>query len=311
LDDPWHRWITAERDGNDPEIARRHTAGVVGICERVVGAANIGPGSSVADLGAGDGIAGFHVLAQTDPSTSVTFIEPSPGLLARIKSRAHELDVAARCRFINAPIESLSEIADGSFDAVIMRAVLAYVPDKPAAFREIFRLLRPGGWLSMADPVFQDRALAITQMARGIESGLYGDRTREQQLLHRWLATQYPDTIDGILKNPLTNYNERHLVNMAAAAGFRPIRGWAEIEVKAVDPVPWESFFHMAPFAGAGTLSDVFESLFDREEQIVFERFIRERLEERDRTEASVCAYLIAQRPPRPLFMNQGARPLV
>jgi ubiquinone/menaquinone biosynthesis C-methylase UbiE len=298
LDDAWHRWITSERDGNDPEVARRHTAGVLRICERIVEAANIAPGASVADLGAGDGVAGFHVLARTDPSTTVTFIEPSPGLLARIESRAHELGVAERCRFVNLPIESLAEIADASFDTVIMRAVLAYVPDKPAAFRHIFRILRPGGRLSMADPVFQDRALAVAQMARGLERGQYGDRTHEYELLHRWLATQYPDTIEGILKNHLTNYNERHLVRMAADAGFVPIRGWAEIEVKPVDPIPWESFVHMAPFAGGGTLSDLFGSLFDRDEQRAFERLHRARLEEHQRVEESVCAYLIADRPP-------------
>jgi len=297
LDDPWHRWITAERDGNDPEIARRHTAGILSICERIIDAAKIGPGMSVADLGAGDGIAGFHVLAQTDPSTSVTFIEPSPGLLARIESYASDLGVSARCRFINAPIESLSEIPDGSFDTVLMRAVMAYVPDKRAAFREIFRLLRPGGRLSMADPIFQDRALAVTQMARGLEHGLYGERTLEYQLLHRWLATQYPDTIDDVLKNPMTNYNERHLVRMAAETGFVPVRGWAEIEVNKVDPIPWETFVHMAPFAGGGTLNDLFGPLFDRGEQLAFERLHRARIAERNRTEETVCAYLIAERP--------------
>jgi SAM-dependent methyltransferase len=58
-----------------------------------------------------------------------------------------------RCRFVLASAESLTGIADASVDVVTTRSVLIYVKDKAAALREFYRVLRPGGRISVFEPV--------------------------------------------------------------------------------------------------------------------------------------------------------------
>ena len=55
--------------------------------------------------------------------------------------------------FVRAAAEDLSTIADASADVVTTRSVLIYVDDKAAAFRAFHRVLKPGGRLSIFEPI--------------------------------------------------------------------------------------------------------------------------------------------------------------
>ena len=57
----------------------------------------------------------------------------------------HGGDAARRCTFVRAAADSLDGVRDASVDAVTTRSVLIYVKDKAAAFREFYRVLKPGG----------------------------------------------------------------------------------------------------------------------------------------------------------------------
>jgi ubiquinone/menaquinone biosynthesis C-methylase UbiE len=306
--DPWHVWIHSQRDGGDPEFARTLGMRIDEIRDAVIAAAHLRPGMKVADIGAGDGLLGLAVLASADASIEVTFIEPSPGLLADIRALTEKQGVAARCRFVAARIEALSEIADASFDVVLLRAVLAYVPDKLAAMQAFFRILKPGGRLSLADPLLRERALAVTRIARGLESASFGERTAEMELIHRWLSRQFPDTLEAITSNCLTNYTERELVRFAQAAGFLPIHGRAELDVRPANPLAWETFLRLSPFAGVPTLAEILERDFDAAERSEFERYIRPAVERGGSGEESATAFLVAEKPQFGTMTAAGAR---
>src|SRR5438552_1275327 len=77
----------------------------------------------------------------------------SEPLLDHSRGLAREKGVADRCDFVHARAEDLRPIADGSVDAVTTRSVLIYVADKAAAFHECFRVLKPGGRLSLFEPI--------------------------------------------------------------------------------------------------------------------------------------------------------------
>ena len=57
------------------------------------------------------------------------------------------------CQFVRAPADNLSPIEDASVDVATTRSVLIYVANKERAFEEFHRVLRPGGRLSIWEPI--------------------------------------------------------------------------------------------------------------------------------------------------------------
>jgi SAM-dependent methyltransferase len=77
-------------------------------------------------------------------------------------------DGDSRCRFVNARVTSLP-LKDESVDVVTLRSVVIYVPEKQRAFDELFRVLKPGGRLSLFVPTIDealDRGLSPAERQR-------------------------------------------------------------------------------------------------------------------------------------------------
>jgi trans-aconitate 2-methyltransferase len=105
------------------------------------------PDDRLLDLGCGSGDF-TQVLAELVPAGSVVGLDAQPSMLdaARAGARANQ-------HFVLAPVQDLAGAfpahADASFDAVVSRSVLHWVPeaDHPGVLAQAHRLVRPGGWL--------------------------------------------------------------------------------------------------------------------------------------------------------------------
>src|ERR1700677_2289289 len=191
--DIWSEWLLHRRHADDPAYARVVQDVVERYADRVLDGAQLAAGMTMVDVGAGEGLMAFRAVDRIGPSLHVTLTDVSIPMLRSAESAAVQRNVRAQCRFLHGTADDLKGIADASVDVVVTRAVLAYVADKKAALRECFRILKPGGRLSIAEPILQDDAFYARALRRRVEDPTQPP-DRFLTLLHRWRAAQFPDT---------------------------------------------------------------------------------------------------------------------
>ena len=136
--------------GNVPERATESFAGVA----NPFSLGRLEPGERVADLGCGAGTDSLVAAQMVGPDGHVTGIDMTPEMLAKARAAADELG-AENADFVEGEIEHLP-FDDESIDVVILNGVIDLVPDKDAVFKEISRVLRPGGRMQLADVTIQN-----------------------------------------------------------------------------------------------------------------------------------------------------------
>jgi ubiquinone/menaquinone biosynthesis C-methylase UbiE len=267
--DRWARWLLHDRFAGDPVALRRTLEYLEPIRDRVLAGAAIESGDVVVDVGCGDGLIGFGALGLVGDAGQVLFADISEELLDRCRELAAEFGVSGQCRFLRTTAETLDGVDDSSVDVVATRSVLIYVEDKASAFAAFRRVLRPGGRVSLFEPINR----RYTDLNRDTLFGF--DASPIAELAAKVMAVfKAAAPADGAMMG----FDETDLLRLAETAGFVNIT--VTFELSSTDRPPfhgfsWSQLMKISPNPNAPSFGEAIAQALTANEIASLETYLR------------------------------------
>lgn len=126
-------------------------------------------GETVLDLGCGAGLDSILAARLVGPSGKVIGVDLTPEMIEKAAGNARAIE-AANVEFRLGDLECLP-VPDGTVDVAISNGVFNLCPDKPRVLTEVYRVLRAGGRLFMADILLEDHVTPEKVQLMGSWSG--------------------------------------------------------------------------------------------------------------------------------------------
>ena len=295
--DRWAQWLLHRRFGGDPQRGQAMLEALSIWRDQILQHATISQGETVLDVGCGDGLIAFGALDRVGEEGLVIFSDISQDLLDHCRSLAQQLQVLDRCRFVRASADDLDAIAPGSVDVVTTRSVLIYVQAKQQAFHELYRVLKPGGRLSIFEPINRFCYPEPPQMFLGYDvAPIEAIASKVRAVFER---------IHEPASSPLLNFDERDLLSFAERAGF------AEINLELLGTIKqsklldsddetgrpkWETLLKSSGNPLNPTLEEAMAQALSAQESEQFTAYLRPLVETMQGYERQAVAYLWATR---------------
>ncbi len=196
--------------------------------------AEVKHGQAVADVGAGTGLLTLGAVDRVGSEGDVIALDLSVDALEQLRTNT----TAPNISYLVGQADVLP-LRDASIDAVVTRSVLIYVHDKAEAAREFERVLRPGGRVSLFEPI-NSRNLRLWQ---AVDLSPLGDLSER---LQAWTEAFYANSAD-----PMLNFDEADLERFFTNAGFAEVA--LELETSEYE-VPGDRYLNQVGAPGRPTV---------------------------------------------------------
>jgi arsenite methyltransferase len=195
-------------------------------CGNPLAVLELQPGETVLDLGSGGGIDCFLAARRVGSEGRVIGVDMTPEMVARARRNAGAQYPNVDFRL--GEIEHLP-VADATVDAIISNCVINLVPDKAQVFRDAFRVLRPGGRVSVSDIVLLGEVpVAIRDSVEAYVACLSGAILRDDYL--RLMAEA---GFTDVQVTEARAFDLEDVVSADLVAQYRDFTGATEAELRA------------------------------------------------------------------------------
>jgi arsenite methyltransferase len=262
------------------------------IRDRVLAGAEPLEGAALLDVGTGDGLIGVAALARVGGSGTVTFSDVSEALLGHVREAVRERGALERARFVQADAAGLAPVADGTIDVVTTRSVLIYVADKASALAAMHRVLRPGGRISLFEPI--NRLTHPEPADRFWGFDVAAVRPLADQVKAAYRRLEHADAAS------MTDFDDRDLVRFAEAAGFERIHLECHIDIEPgslIRTISIGALLGSSPNPLAPTVGETIVEALAPEDRERFIGHLAQAVERGDGIRRSAVAYLTATKP--------------
>src|SRR5262249_20683606 len=151
--------------------------------------------------------------------------------------------------------------------------VLIHVADKQSAFTEFFRVLRPGGRMSLYEPINSFTFPEPEHFFAGRDvTPVIPIATKVKAIYSR---NQPPAT------DPMMNFDERDLLDFAQRSGFNTLQLELQIKLERPKISDWETWVRIKPNPRGLSLEEAMEQTLTSEERELFIRHLRPLVESR------------------------------
>jgi arsenite methyltransferase len=226
--DKWAQWLLHRGAAGDPDLKEDWIEFLRPVRDKVLQNAALSGGEALLDVGAGDGLIAFGALELLGEHGRVVFNDVSQDLLDHSRILASEKGLLDRCRFVRASAEDLGVLEDASVDVVTTRSVLIYVEDKRQAFEEFHRVLKPGGRLSIFEPISSFAYPEPPDDFRGCDVSPVRELAAKVKAVY--------EKVRSTTNKPMLDFDERDLISFAEVAGFKEIHLEFRVEIAPGNP---------------------------------------------------------------------------
>ena len=204
--------------------------------------AQIKEGDVVIDLGSGAGNDCFVARAETGETGKVLGIDFTPAMIEKARANAEKRGFH-NVEFRQGDIEKMP-VTSSTADVIVSNCVLNLVPNKDGVFKEIFRVLKPGGHFSISDIVLVGQLPEALQKDAEMYAGCVSGAINKHEYLNLIYANGFSNVIlqkekaivlpDDILRNYL---NEKEIADFKQGqTGIFSITVYAEKPKSCCEP---------------------------------------------------------------------------